>query len=386
MWGDSSPLLYQTDSLSITHNHIEVILADSRRGLEISYNMLNLPSEVHKTDSTDSARFIYLSDGTKLKTIEGDGHTVPGPLAHGSAWDDLHRRHFGGKEEVGDGGLDLLDFGARYYDPYSFSWTSVDPMGDLFPAKSPYQYCNANPVRFVDPSGKSSYTFNGQRYVVDDGDNATSGNSEEQFLRKISARTNNYALEDDGPKDVSEDSSSEYKSSEWIKKGLITTAGGIGSAIGGGIAVGASCGTLAGMGALALVEGLGQIGIGIAITIVGLMGDPVAGAAGSAEAVPTNALNAIGKAIDTNEGNESGLYESIANVVSSVVGLSTISKAKGGIEALSNTMSILQFVNAGYGLYNSVSSGAGNTSQKDNYDNDNINWKEQLNHHLIWTP
>ena len=72
--------------------------------------MLNLPSEVHKTDSTDSARFIYLSDGTKLKTIEGDGYTVPGPLAHGSAWDDLHRRHFGGKEEVGDGVGDCFQF------------------------------------------------------------------------------------------------------------------------------------------------------------------------------------------------------------------------------------------------------------------------------------
>jgi len=86
--------------------------ARGRRGLEISYNMLNLPSEVHKTDSTDSARFIYLSDGTKLKTIEGDGHTytVRGPLAHGSAWDDLHRRHFGGKEEVGDGVGDCFQF------------------------------------------------------------------------------------------------------------------------------------------------------------------------------------------------------------------------------------------------------------------------------------
>ena len=90
---------------NIPYSYVSGCFSGTGRKSDKVRNMLNLPSEVHKTDSTDSARFMYLSDGTKLKTIEGDGHTVRGPFAHGSAWDDLHRRHFGGgKEEVGDGG------------------------------------------------------------------------------------------------------------------------------------------------------------------------------------------------------------------------------------------------------------------------------------------
>ncbi len=39
---------------------------DSRRALNLSYNVLNLLSEV-KTGSTVKAKYIYLADGTKLR-------------------------------------------------------------------------------------------------------------------------------------------------------------------------------------------------------------------------------------------------------------------------------------------------------------------------------
>ena len=51
---------------------------------------------------------------------------------------DLHRWHLGGKEEVPEGGLNLLDFGARYYDPALCRWTSLDPLSEKYYDVSPY--------------------------------------------------------------------------------------------------------------------------------------------------------------------------------------------------------------------------------------------------------
>ncbi len=96
--------------------------SDGLKGLLISYNILNLPQEVVKTDSTDMATFRYLYDGTK--------------------------------EEVPEGGLNLLDFGARYYDPELCRWTSVDPMAEKCYGMSPYGYCNNNPIYKIDPDGQ----------------------------------------------------------------------------------------------------------------------------------------------------------------------------------------------------------------------------------------
>ena len=49
--------------------------------------------------------------------------------------------------------LNLLDFGARYYDPELCRWTSVDPMAEKYYGVSPYVYCNDNPVYYVDLDG-----------------------------------------------------------------------------------------------------------------------------------------------------------------------------------------------------------------------------------------
>lgn len=107
--------------IPFTHDPFARMASDSRKGLLISYNILNLPQEVVNTDSTDMATFRYLYDGTK--------------------------------EEVPEGGLNLLDFGARYYDPELCRWTSVDPMAEKYYGVSPYGYCNNNPVFLVDTDG-----------------------------------------------------------------------------------------------------------------------------------------------------------------------------------------------------------------------------------------
>ena len=49
------------------------MISDSAKGLEMSYNLANLPGKVQKTDSTDMATFRYLSDGTKVAAVRSDG-------------------------------------------------------------------------------------------------------------------------------------------------------------------------------------------------------------------------------------------------------------------------------------------------------------------------
>jgi len=58
-----------------------------------------------------------------------------------------------GKEKDPETGF--LYYGARYHWPEVWSgWLSPDPMMDVYPGISPYNYCNWNPVIFVDPDGR----------------------------------------------------------------------------------------------------------------------------------------------------------------------------------------------------------------------------------------
>ena len=68
----------------------------------------------------------------------------------------MYRYTFGGKEFNTDFGLKLNDFGARWYDPAVGRWGGVDPLADQFAAHSPYHYAYNNPLRFIDPDGRSA--------------------------------------------------------------------------------------------------------------------------------------------------------------------------------------------------------------------------------------
>ena len=48
----------------------------------------------------------------------------------------------------------LYYYGARYLDPTSVGWLSVDPLFEKYVGMSPYGYCAGNPVKLVDTDGR----------------------------------------------------------------------------------------------------------------------------------------------------------------------------------------------------------------------------------------
>ena len=70
-----------------------------------------------------------------------------------------NRWYYAGKEyqDFGAHEADLIDFGARYYSPSLCRWTTLDPQAGKYLSVSSYNYCNNNPVNFVDPNGMSVY-------------------------------------------------------------------------------------------------------------------------------------------------------------------------------------------------------------------------------------
>ena len=61
-----------------------------------------------------------------------------------------------GKEYVSDHGWNKYDYHARIYNPITGQFEQLDPLSEHFPNVSGYTAFNNNPVKFVDPTGKSA--------------------------------------------------------------------------------------------------------------------------------------------------------------------------------------------------------------------------------------
>ena len=93
-------------------------------------------------------------------SIEQVNHYYPfGALFGESTGGDKNRYKYNGKELDRLKGIDLYDYGARWYNAASIHWTSVDPMCEKYYNTSPYVYCHNNPILRIDPSG--AYDFKG---------------------------------------------------------------------------------------------------------------------------------------------------------------------------------------------------------------------------------
>ena len=114
------------------------------------------------TDHLGSTRMVVDSNDSIKETINyypfGSEMRMEDPAQ--MAGDVLHPYRFTGKELDRLNGLNMYDFGARWFDVAGVPmWTSVDPLAEKYYSVSPYVYCAGNPIKYVDPDGKKVYLF-----------------------------------------------------------------------------------------------------------------------------------------------------------------------------------------------------------------------------------
>ena len=93
-------------------------------------------------------------------------HYYPFGLLFGESKDpETQKFKYNGKEYDRYHGLDMYDYGARFYDPGICRFTTMDPMCEKYYHLSPYIYCGNNPVNAIDIKGDTiTYNYQGLQY------------------------------------------------------------------------------------------------------------------------------------------------------------------------------------------------------------------------------
>ena len=113
-----------------------------------------------------NAYYYYLKDhqGNNRVVINGSGtvmetnHYYPfGGVFSTST--NVQPYKYNGKELDTKNGLNWYDYGARHYDAILGRWFVVDPLAEKYYSTSPYTYCLNNPVKYVDPTGLSTWVM-----------------------------------------------------------------------------------------------------------------------------------------------------------------------------------------------------------------------------------
>ena len=193
------------------------LIKDLNKGIEIQYNLLNLPSQVKFSDGS-TITYTYGADGVKLRTVhkiggvttttdycdnviyengtakqllteegyvslsdkkyhyylkdlQGNNRVVTdqaGGMEEAnyyypfggvflSSGNDVQAYKYNGKELDTKKGLNWYDYGAREYDAVLGRFTTMDPSSESYYSTSPYAYCGNNPVNRIDPTGADWY-------------------------------------------------------------------------------------------------------------------------------------------------------------------------------------------------------------------------------------
>lgn len=116
---------------------------------------LGNPRIYFKDENGDGEISQEIADGEVLQ----EGHFYPFGMNQEGDWisppDDISKNPYlyNHKETNIDGGLNLLDYGARYYDATSARFTTIDPLAEENSYQSPYSYGNNDPIKNIDFMG-----------------------------------------------------------------------------------------------------------------------------------------------------------------------------------------------------------------------------------------
>lgn len=99
--------------------------------------------------------------------ILSEQHYYPFGMAKDGKWNTRKRNdqqyQYTGKEHTEDFGIDLMNFGARFYDAGLGRWLTEDALSEKYLGSSPYNYVANNPINSIDPDGNLIIFVNGLR-------------------------------------------------------------------------------------------------------------------------------------------------------------------------------------------------------------------------------
>jgi RHS repeat-associated protein len=101
--------------------------------------------------NTDNNNTIDDADILQEQNYYAFGAVFDGPW-YGTAT-AKNKYQYNSKELNTDLGLNLSDYGARWYDAAIGRWLAPDPLAEKYHSWSPYNYGMNNPIRFIDPDG-----------------------------------------------------------------------------------------------------------------------------------------------------------------------------------------------------------------------------------------
>ena len=154
----------------------------NRKISSIQYNLLNLPQNMTYSNNR-STTYVYDATGRKLQVEYVNPATTFDYCGNMIYVNGTH-------------GLDMYDYGARFYDPSICRFTTMDPMCEKYYHLSPYIYCLNNPVNVIDNRGDTiTYINNGITfYYKMDGDKSGFYNKEGICLDRPFGNTLTNAL------------------------------------------------------------------------------------------------------------------------------------------------------------------------------------------------
>lgn len=115
-------------------------------------------------DYQGNIRAIIADDGT----LEEVNSYCPYGGLMGVANLGVQQYKYGAKELDRENGLDLYDSKARWYDPLIGRTTTPDPLAEKYYSISPYLWCAANPIKYMDKNGKQPVKYidkNGVKHI-----------------------------------------------------------------------------------------------------------------------------------------------------------------------------------------------------------------------------